>query len=569
MQRTGMQNSLGEQNLSSDERPSTATSSTPPEAAEMTSREASGAATGAVLPGLGGVERRLHGATLWLPAIDAVIGLAVPAIIAFFFVGPLVLLWVAGCFVLLPTAIFHAIRYFTLTYQVDAQELVIRSGVVSRRERRIPLDRIQEVKIHQGVLHQFLALAKVELSTAGKDPQEADLNVLTLAEANQLKSLITSRQEAATQDAVCSASSPDAASDFHFALDLKTLWMGGFSSKVVATLGAIVSAILYFQLFVRVGGNLFNPIGQKIEGRIDRRFPRANPEKALEELTEKFPDFGPFGFIADLFLNETLANSVLLAVAGLVFTVAAYVVRYFRFQLQRHGDMLSTSHGLLNLQHGSLARNRIQALKLEEALLRRWLGLASIHVDSAGDRHQVDENKQRELLLPVARRPQAVEVARQAIPGLVEIDPSWKRVSRRAIRRGSNKGWLLASLVMLLTSLVAGWFCLMWIPAFPMIYLLNYQWYRHSGYWIDDDYFLWRSGWINRSTVCLPVRNVQNVSVTQNPFDRRVGLASMSVDIAGQSNTGGGPRIKHLPLEEARRIQHQLTARADESEFVW
>jgi uncharacterized membrane protein YdbT with pleckstrin-like domain len=391
---------------------------------------------------------------------------------------------------------------------------------------------------------------------------------LTRNEADQLKSLITSRQRASVQDAGSMITGPDTVPDFRFALDFKTLWMGGFTSKVVATLGAIISAILYFQLFVRVGGNLFNPIGRQVEGKLDRRFP-ANPEEVLEEFTEKLPDFGPFGFIADLFLNETLTNSVLLAVAGLVFTVAAYVVRYFRFQLQRHDDMLSTSHGLLNLQHGSLARNRIQALKLEEALLRRWLGLASIHVDSAGDRHQVDENKQRELLLPVARRPQAVEVARQAIPGLVEIDPSWNRVSRRAIRRGSNKGWLLVSLVMLLTALAAGWFCLIWIPAFPLIYLVNYQWYRHSGYWIDDDYFLWRSGWINRSTVCLPVRNVQNVSVTQNPFDRRLGLSSMSVDIAGQSNTGGGPRIKHLPLEEARRIQHQLTARADESEFVW
>ena len=557
-----MQNSL------SDERPPMS-SSTPPEAAGIRGPAGTTTTDRTCVPSLSGGERRLHPATLWLPAIDALIGLAVPAIIAFFFVGPLVLLWVAGCFVLLPTAIFHAIRYFTLTYQVDAQELVIRSGVVSRRERRIPLDRIQEVKIHQGVLHQVLALAKVDLSTAGKDPQEADLNVLTRAEADQLKSFVTSRQRETDQRDSAAAPSTETGPDFRFALDLKTLWMGGFTSKVVATLGAIVSAILYFQLFVRVGGNLFNPVGRKIGDRLDREVPQANPEEVIKELTEKLPDFGPFGFIADLFLNETLANSVMLALAGLVFTVAAYVVRYFRFQLQRHGDILSTSHGLLNLQHGSLARNRIQALKLEEALLRRWLGLASIHVDSAGDRHQVDENKQRELLLPVATRPQAVEVARQAIPGLVETDPSWKRVSRRAIRRGSNKGWLLTSLMMLQTALVAGWFCLIWIPAFPMIYLLNYQWYRHSGYWIDDDYFLWRSGWINRSTVCLPVRNVQNVSVTQNPFDRRLGLASMSIDIAGQSNTGGGPRIKHLPIGEARKIQHQLTARADESEFVW
>ncbi len=197
------------------------------------------------------------------------------------------------------------------------------------------------------------------------------------------------------------------------------------------------------------------------------------------------------------------------------------------------------------------------------------LGLASVRVDSAGDRNQVDENKNRDVLVPVASQALAHEVARQAIPGLIDFSPPWRRISHLAILRGSKKGWLVVVLLVVQTYWTAGWLCLAWLPAFPLVYLLNLQWFRNSGYWLSDEYFLWRSGWINRSTVCLPVRNIQNVSVTQSPFDRRLGLAVLCVDIAGQSNTGGGPRIKHLPIEEAKRIQYLLTDRAADSEFVW
>lgn len=514
-------------------------------------------------------EQHLHIATLWLPAAEAMIGMLVPVVIASIFLGPFAMLWYAGCFVLLPTAVFHAFRFFTLTYQLEQNELVIRSGILSKRERRIPLDRIQEVKVRQSILHQLLGLARIDLSTAGKDAKGAALNVLTRQEAERLKSAITTKQVSREVSAADHRQGSSDAPDYEFRLNFKTLLLGGFSSKVVATLGAIVSAFVYFHLFMRVGDNWGNPVAKQIEKGLRDKGPRFDPFEMLDRMADKLPDFIPFGFLTDFFLHETLGKSILLATGGLIFTVGSYAIRYFNFRLDRHGDMLSTSHGLLTLHHGTLARSRIQALKLDEGLLRRWFGLAAVRVDSAGDRNQVDENKNREVLLPVASRAQAEEVACQAIPGLTGIDPIWQRVSPRAVLRGSNKGWLLVALVILLAGNVAGWTCLALIPAFPLVYLLNYQWYRHAGYWLGDDYLLWRSGWINRSTVCLPIRNIQNVSLIQSPFDRRLDLATLSVDIAGQSNTGGGPKIKHLPVEEAKCIQNRLTDRAAGCEFVW
>jgi uncharacterized membrane protein YdbT with pleckstrin-like domain len=138
------------------------------------------------------------------------------------------------------------------------------------------------------------------------------------------------------------------------------------------------------------------------------------------------------------------------------------------------------------------------------------------------------------------------------------LEPKWRRVSPKSVLRGAKKGWLVVLLAMLQTYGIADWFCLIWLPAIPIVYVLNYQWFRHTGYWLEDPNFLYRKGWLNRETVCLPVTNIQNVSVTQSYFDRRRSLATLSIDVAGQSNTGGGPVIRHLPVDEARAIQLKL-----------
>lgn len=296
--------------------------------------------------------------------------------------------------------------------------------------------------------------------------------------------------------------------------------------------------------------------GQQVEAII--RYPQDDESAESEQQLKQ-----------DLVFNDTLSKSISLALFGLVVSVVTYVIRYHGFRLARTGNLLSTSHGLMTFRRGSLPRDRIQALKLEEGLLRRWCGLASVRVDSAGDRNEIDDNKKRDVLVPVASKETAHETARQAIPGLVELEPSWQRISRRAVMRGSKKGWLLTLLAMAQTYGMAGWLSLIWLPAIPLVYFLNYQWYRHTGYWMDDHHFLSRKGWLNRATICLPVKNIQNVSVIQSVFDRRLNLATLSIDTAGQSNTGGGPLIRHLPVEEARGIQQALASHVANCESAW
>jgi putative membrane protein len=252
---------------------------------------------------------------------------------------------------------------------------------------------------------------------------------------------------------------------------------------------------------------------------------------------------------------------VFLVLGGLLFFLVRFVVRYYRFRLIRSGNVLSRAHGLFTVQSSSLARDRIQALKVEEGLLRRWLGLAALWADSGGDRTQVDDEKNRDPFVPVAARADAFRLVKQALVDLPDPEPEWTRVSRLAIRRGSRVGGFLLLLAMLPNFIPFGWLALAFLPGFPLIYFLNVQWYRNAGYWIDDYYLISRKGWLNRRTLYLPIRNLQSVSVKQSWFDRRLRLAKLKLDTAGQSNTGGGSVIRNIPVDVARSIQADLARR--------
>lgn len=510
-------------------------------------------------------EQKLHSATLFVPCLEMLLHAVVPALIVCLFIPFGTVIFYLLCAGLVPTVVFHALRYLTFRYELTKNELVLSSGVIFRRERRIPLDRVQELEIRRGVLHRILDLAILQIKTAGGDEQEANLNVISRSAAESVKEKISIYQSngTTTRDRSTAASIE---SSFSYELSIRDLVLGGLSSKLVASLGAIVAAVAYFQVFASVGGKWLGRFEQDIEQRVPG-------EAAFDRLTERIesfvPDLGPLNFMFDLIFDETLPKSLSLVVLGFIGAVAAYVIRYYGFHVTRNDDLLVTSYGMLTIRRGSLRRDRIQALKLEEGLLRRFLGLAAIRVDSAGDRNQIDEDKKRDVLIPVASRNAAHEIARQAIPSLNELDPPWKRISPLAVMRGSKKGWLLISLAMLQTFGIANWLCLAWLPAIPLVYVLNYQWYRNTGYWLDERHFLSRRGWLNRSTTCLPIKNIQNVIITQNFFDRRLDLATISLDTAGQSNTGGGPIIRHLPIEDARHLQSELASRVAATEFTW
>lgn len=487
---------------------------------------------------------RLHPWTLWLPLLVSLPQIAFLGALIAVPLGIRTAAMISLWFILLPIAVFQVLRFLTFRFRLDGSEILVQEGILWRQERRVPYSRVQDVKIQQGLVHQLVGLAKVEITTAGSEERELNLEVITKERADRLKEAVTSAKTVRLQEG------PDRAGGTLVRLSIGELLLGAATSRMAATFGALIGVILYFKAALFVGSAV-----------------SAAETHAFEEFFAWSDSWMPLKGtlvepVIDFFWQDTLGKSVLLIFLGFAYSLAAYVVRYGRYRLAENGGVLTKSHGILRFRSSSLARGRVQALKIEEGLLRRWLGLSDVWVDSGGDRTKVDDEKKREPFVPVISAKSAYALVADVLPDLQNPQPPLRWVSPKAILRGSKKLWLVIFVVMLANIRPLGWFTLFFLPAFPLAYFLNVKLYRNRGYWLDERYLISRKGWFNRRTLYLPVRVVQNVAVTQSPFDRRLGLATIVVDTAGQTNTGGGPTIANLPLDEARRLQTQLTEQA-------
>jgi putative membrane protein len=487
------------------------------------------------------LEGRLHPLTLVLGLITSLRSLIIPAIPILLF-GNKFRWGGIGLFglLLIGTAVTLLIRYFCFSYRIQGRELITREGLLERKERHIPLEQIHEIRIEQNVLHRVFDVVEAVIETAGADGAEAKLSVLSRADAERLREAVNARaaaKKATTREIPTQSSEREIIRQ----LSVRDLILHGLTSNHLLSALAILGAIWAFADDV-LPDSIYDRLGKLLRVAAGEMF-RQGVRGAL--------------FI----LAVGLAGAM---VVGLVVSTIGSVVKFFNYTLTRHGDELHRSYGLLTRRASSLPRHRLQVLKVEEGMIRRWFGLATLRADISGSKKEdSDDNKGRDVLLPIARHDELDGLLAVFFPTLASEGSDWKKVSPLAIRRGTKAGVILLTLLTIAVSaaLRSGWGLLLLLLA-PLVYWLNVKSYEKFGYALGAQFFRTRQGVLGRATHIVPIAKSQVIVVRQSPFDRRLNLATLSVDTAGQSYTGGSPSISNLPLNEAMQVARTLAREA-------
>lgn len=404
---------------------------------------------------------------------------------------------------------------------VEGDRLRVRSGLFQIDDRTIPVDRIQRIDRNQTLLSRFLDLFELKAETAGGSGSELSLRYLSAAEADALERWLEERRQgdlAVRQNAE--------GEELLTATPFRDLIIGGATSNRIGALAVLVGTA--FQMFDDATSNTYEII--------ERWFP------AIAE---------PFSSGADAIVAGALI--VLLAlVVGWIASIATTVLRFFEFRLVLNGDELRRSHGLLSRFQASSPLHRIQAARIEQPLLRRLLGYSSVIAETAGS--PGGDSGGSGMLTPIAPNgPALALVARVLGPEETEIT-SLQPVSRLTIRRGQIRALIVlsiptAAIVFLASGAVA------WVGA-PIVAVAIAVWYsraryRALGYRVSDGHVVTREGVLTRRWWSVPLPKVQTVAVRRSPFQRRLGLATVSVDTAGGR---AAIRIVDLPEDLADQI---------------
>jgi putative membrane protein len=280
----------------------------------------------------------------------------------------------------------------------------------------------------------------------------------------------------------------------------------------------------------------------------------------LSQLTDWFPNlsdwllrrFNPEA-VAPTTPAAVVAVAVLAAAVWLGLAAASSVVTDFGFTLARVGGDLVVRRGLLERREAVLPFARLQVVRVEESLLRRWLGLASIRIQSAGRAGGAEQTASR-LAVPILQRSDVNRVLGELLPGAAPVPPLLApppAARRRMVRRGilQTAPLILAAIVVLWTvSRPAAPAALLGVP---LAVLAGLAAYRSLGHARRDGFLYARQGTVIRVTTVVPVAKAQSGSVRSSFFQRRVGLATLHVDVAG-----GGPTPK--VMDEAEPTAEEL-----------
>ncbi len=417
------------------------------------------------------------------------------------------------------------------TYRVGAHEIRIDSGLLSRTHRSIPFDRVQDVDISQGPLQRLLGLASVKFETGGGAAggrAEGVLNGILLTRAEALREYVRARRGPAL-----ARETDDAAAEGRplFTMDLRrVLALGVFNFSLAIFAGL-------FGLTQTLGDVVgFDPF--------ERSF-----------WTDLLASAGPLSdYVQTHRFGAAVAGILLLVLIGLLTGIARTLARDFRFRLERTGNGLRRRRGLLTITDVTLPIRRVQAALVLTGPVRERFGWREMKLQSlaqdegGGGDHQVAPLARAEELWPIFD-----ELGWRPPAGPLE------QVSRAYVTT-----FAIALLPLLVIAAVQAAFLpllgALTVAALALALLGRWLAWRRTGFTIEDEQLLVRTGWWRRRETLLPLRNVQSLELTENFVSRHFDIATITLGVAG--GTGfSAHRIPALPRERASQLRSALLSR--------
>jgi putative membrane protein len=406
---------------------------------------------------------------------------------------PLVL---ASLFIGVPLAVLSWRRF---SYHVAGGRLELRSGVLSRSVRTIPLERVRGVDVTQPFLHRLLGLARVEVeAAAGGDSKSAELSLAAVsrAEAERLREALLGAERLEGAE----AEEPK----LLYRATPGLLALGGITSmRYLLAPAAVVGVVV----------NLADDLpGGLVERGIDAALDRAPTD--------------PMGITA--VIAAAVAIVVLAAASGSLLVD-------WDFTLADEGERLTAVRGLLTRRVVSLDRDRIRGLDVRDTPARRPLKLFSVTAIAAGLRGRTGGTTLAPVLA-ASELPSLLHAVDPAAPDpRAPLTPHPLAARRRRLIRalalplvvlgvmvGLRSPWAIAAAAVLV------------VLAVP----LALDRYRQLGHRFDGRRLALREGSLRRRWSELDPEGAVAYDLRSSPGQRRAGLCTLTVHL-GQ---GAGSR---------------------------
>jgi len=414
--------------------------------------------------------------------------------------------------------------WLNFRYALDEKTVYIIDGNWIKKEKSLPLYKIQSVHSNSPFLYRLLGVVELTFDTnANSDDASFKLAGVFPNEAKRLEDILDQVRHRKTESDIPVEGETDTTATPVVIEKPASRLLYALSTREIII--ASLTSLSVFAIF---------PVASTIISSID--------------------DFinldGTFDTIGDWVVHASIIAIGLLVLTVLILSVVIGMVinflKYGNFRLERRGDRIRVEKGLLNRSAKEIPYEKIQAVRVKETFIRRWFNIVGVELVAAGTMDELKDESS--TILPFVKRERAMTVLNEHFDQFVWSD-TLHRLPKRSLwvklLRISWVGLIVSGVVLYFFRDYAWWLVLLWAIIIGGR-LLSYMTTRYAR---NGQFIELRTGAFNVSSFLTDKPRIEQVQVTQTPLQRRFDVCNVLFSTRG--GLLSNEMIEDIPKQEA------------------
>lgn len=454
----------------------------------------------------------------------------------------------AGIAIIAIGAVGAYLRWRKLTYQINAEDIRVESGIVSRAARSVPFERIQDVSLEQTLVPRLFGLVTVKFETGSGGGEDIALAYLTEAEGERLRDLVRELRDAENApeavlsqaeggEAALEAARATSSDRLLFAMDPRRLFTFGLFEFSLAVFAVIAGLAQYADWFVD--------------------FEIWDPDLWRELASEQSGWIASLGQIGQVI--GAIGSLIALVLVGSITGMVRVFLRDWNFRLEDTPRGFRRRRGLFTRTDVVMPAHRVQAIRIKTGWIRYRFGWHALKFVSLAQ----DQGSANHDVAPFAKLDEIDPIVRASGFEPVGEGLDWRKTDPRY--------WIdqtvIAGGIALMVALGNAIFGSLWIAMIPLavaviIAAANWYGYKVHAHALDDDQVIIRTGYFSPDVQIGSRVKLHSVNISQGPLAQRRGYANLNFGLAG-----GAMSIAGLPVERAQELRRAILASIAAKDF--
>ena len=254
-------------------------------------------------------------------------------------------------------------------------------------------------------------------------------------------------------------------------------------------------------------------------------------------------------FVID-FNTKNLIMAIIITVIfvfSIVWAIGKTFLNYYNFKLNREGDTIKITHGLLTTYKYELPIKKINAVMIKRTLQARIFGYYLVEVVNAG----MNENEQEKTIITLYIKQNKLNfIFNKIIPEYQANLGLIKQPKKSLITYSISKIiWVILAIALIpITSYLS-------LLLIPFLVLIVWYQYKTKKIGINDDFLIFESGFFENSVAIIKLTKIELVSFQKGVFAHLTKLWSVTINIVGNL-TNNSFRSGYFNKEVMKQIEN-------------